>query len=420
MCIKLFLRKRIAAWLFTLALLFTITLIGTKSQAAQTPNELLDKIWEALQENYPMMEYAGAYDDRWYREFKEKIEGIDDLQEALPILNQLVDRLNDYHTSLNWENRSYTTTPGFRLGWVEERVAILECDRSLPVKRGDIVKTIDGKSAADLFKQTVPQAKGATKYARARTALGEIVSGSAGSSVKLIVENADGEEYEATLERTGWSPPRIDKVLYSRPLDDQTGYIKVAAWGDFEPDDFDKHLERVKDLPFLIIDIRENGGGSDGLAEQVIGRFIDKPVVCSINFQREAGTDTFKKWMATASPRGSWQYQGAVAVLTNEGCCSATEHFASGMYEAGALLVGTPTSGACGWSKTHDLGDGVTLRCSLTFPLHGKMPSPLHGIEPHVLVLPTLKDVRKGYDSVLVKTLDLFKSGEYKKYLVDF
>ena len=173
----------------------------------------------------------------------------------------------------------------------------------------------------------------------------------------------------------------------------------------------------MRDKPYLIVDVRDNGGGSDRLAELVIGRFINKPVVCSLNFQRDPGTDKYKKWMATASPRGNWQYEGAVAVLINEGCCSATEHFVSGMVEAGALLVGVPTTGACGWSKGHDLGDGVKLRCSLTFPLHGKMPSPLHGILPHVLVLPTLKDVRKGYDPVLVRAIDLLKTGDYKTYL---
>ena len=96
-----------------------------------------------------------------------------------------------------------------------------------------------------------------------------------------------------------------------------------------------------------------------------------------------------------------------MAVLTNAGCASACEHFVSGMFEAGALLVGTPTTGACGWSKGIDLPGGVTLRCSLTFPLHGKVPSPLHGMEPHHLVTPTIEDIRAGRDTVLEKAMAL-------------
>jgi len=71
--------------------------------------------------------------------------------------------------------------------------------------------------------------------------------------------------------------------------------------------------------------------------------------------------------------------------------------------EAGATLIGTPTVGACGWSKNIDLPAGVSLRCSLTFPLHGKVPSPLNGIPPHYLVEPTIDDIRSGRDPILEK-----------------
>ena len=71
------------------------------------------------------------------------------------------------------------------------------------------------------------------------------------------------------------------------------------------------------------------------------------------------------------------------------------------------MLVGTPTTGACGWSKPIHLPGGVTLYCSLTFPLHGKVPSPLMGIPPHHLVTPTIDDIRTGRDTVLEKAITL-------------
>jgi carboxyl-terminal processing protease len=115
----------------------------------------------------------------------------------------------------------------------------------------------------------------------------------------------------------------------------------------------------------------------------------------------------YKKTIAIAEPRGPWRYEGKVAVLINEGCASACEHFVSGMFEAGALLVGTPTSGACGWSKLIELPVGVRLSCSLTFPLHGKVPSPLNGMQPHHLVLPAIDDLRDGRDTVLEEAVNL-------------
>ncbi len=61
------------------------------------------------------------------------------------------------------------------------------------------------------------------------------------------------------------------------------------------------------------------------------------------------------------------------------------EHFVSGMEASGvAALIGRPTTGACGWSRNIELPGGATLWCSLTFPFHGKEPSPLHGIPTHI------------------------------------
>jgi len=95
-------------------------------------------------------------------------------------------------------------------------------------------------------------------------------------------------------------------------------------------------------------------------------------------------------------------YEGRVAVLTGEGCTSATEHFVSGMAEAGALLCGTPTSGACGWIRRLELPGGARLYVSQTFPLHtGGIPSPLLGIPPHLWAVQTLADLKAGEDTAL-------------------
>jgi C-terminal processing protease CtpA/Prc len=98
--------------------------------------------------------------------------------------------------------------------------------------------------------------------------------------------------------------------------------------------------------------VRNNRGGSDDLADLVTGRFLHAPIVSSISFHREAGTNRYEKTIEIAQPRGPWRYAGRVAVLTNEDCASACEHFVSGIRASGeAILVGRPTTGACGWRK---------------------------------------------------------------------
>jgi C-terminal processing protease CtpA/Prc len=376
---------------------------------AGEPLGFLDILWGSLQENYPMLEYAGAFDDRWYEACKREIEDANNLYEALPIMDRmLVMRLHDYHTGMYWDGKAHLAGLPMRLDLIEEQIVVTECPEGLGVTCGDIVREIDGVDAKQRFDEAMPDAFGATRYAKANTACRAIVEGQPDSEVKLTLRNREGEDYEVTLTRGGYSggggrPP----VLSSRVIDDDTGYIKIRGWGGFAPEEFDEKLEPLREKSRLILDVRDNGGGSDSLAEKVIGRFITEGVLCSVGFQRQAGTKMYEKIVFVAQPRGPWRYEGKVAVLTNAGCASACEHFVSGMFEAGALLVGTPTTGACGWSKGIDLPGGVTLRCSLTFPLHGKVPSPLHGMEPHHLVTPTIEDIRAGRDTVLEKALDL-------------
>jgi len=373
------------------------------------PLELLSALWEGLKENYPMMEYAGAFDESWFEEYKQKIQGISDLNEALPIMDKLVKRLNDYHTSLRWEGKPTFSTPPIALGFVEEQVVITASEESLPVKPGDIVLKIDDEDAVTCFNQAMSEAFGATKYAKLKSACQNMIEGPKDSNVKLRLLNPSKGEFEISLEREGWSQKEPTPPLSSNSIDDEVGYIRVCRWGGFKSEEFDAILERFKDKPYLLIDVRDNGGGSDNLAGEVVGRFIDKKVLCSISFHRRAGTNIYEKTVEFAEPRGEWRYEGRVAVLINEGCASACEHFVSGMFEAGATLVGVPTSGACGWMKAVRLPGNVTLSCSLTFPLHGRIPSPLNGIPPHHLVTPTFEDIRSGRDVVLQEAIEILK-----------
>lgn len=369
-----------------------------------TPLGFLDILWQSLKDNYPMMEYAGAFDDTWYEECKAEIQDIPGLFDALPIMDKmLVQRLNDYHTGMYWDSKPHLITPPVQLALIEDRLVVTRCAEDLGVALGDILLEVDGADARECFDRALPTAFGATKYVKAESACREVLEGQADTEVRLKLRNAEGEDYEVVATRgAGYGGSRQrEGVLSSRVINDDIAYIKIRGWGGFSRDEFDRMFEPFRDKPALIIDVRNNGGGADELAEEVISRFIDKPVLTSIGFQRHPKTDEYEKIFFVTKPRGPWRYEGKVAVLINPGCASACEHFVSGMFEAGATLIGTPTTGACGWSNGIDLPAGVTLRCSLTFPLHGKVPSPMGGIEPHRLVTPTIEDIRSGRDAVL-------------------
>jgi hypothetical protein len=58
----------------------------------------LEALWTALKDHYPMMEYMGARGDEWLEEFRPKVAAAPDARAAFDLMDELVCRLNDYHT----------------------------------------------------------------------------------------------------------------------------------------------------------------------------------------------------------------------------------------------------------------------------------------------------------------------------------
>ncbi len=390
-----------------------------------SPAAVLDALWAVLKDNYPAFEFVvGATGDAWRDEFHARLADVSCLPDAYPILEELVNRFHDYHTQLHWPDKPLCYTPmGIRLGWVEGAVAVTHAlTPAALLTPGDVLLTVDGEDADHLYRQRLAVARGATRYARQSWACDSLLEGDAGTTVNVRVRRG-GETLELECARAMPSPRESLAFLMPSGLPIEArheaadvGCIRVPSWSVSDEADllarFDAALEEFRDLPFLLIDVRDNRGGSDALADQATGRFLRAPIVSSISFHREAGTNRYEKTVEVAHARGPWRYPGRVAVLTNEDCASACEHFVSGMRASGAaLLVGRPTTGACGWSKRVPLPGGAALRCSLTIPFHGAEPSPLHGIEPDLLVLPTLAALRAGRDVVIEQAVAALRSG---------
>ena len=384
---------------------------------AATPEGALEEVWQALRNHYPMLEYAGAIGDAWLEEFRPRVRAAADLTAAWPIIDEMVLRLQDYHTSLRPPiPLPVYTSPDVRMGWVEGGLAILDAGPETGLVPGDRVLAVDGMAAPQALESVWHRSQGSTREAHQRSACAILLRGAPGTALRIQTEC--GETVLQRPDRPA-APPPVAPPVSLRPLaGGDAGLLRVAAWGGgMEAEAFtallDAALEEARGFAQLVIDVRGNPGGRDDLADACTGRFIQRTVISSISFWREPGTETYRRSVEYCLPRGPWRYAGRVAVLIDEGCASACEHFVSGMAASGtACLVGVPTNGACGWIRRIDLRCGASLFCSMSFPLHGGMPSPLHGIEPHYRVPPRLDDLRAGRDGSLQVALGWLRSGQ--------
>lgn len=176
-----------------------------------------------------------------------------------------------------------------------------------------------------------------------------------------------------------------------KKLSSKIGYIDVRSMLDGVDKQFSKALTSLSQLPFLIVDIRNNGGGNSS-----VGDFIAQHLI--------KGERTI--WNGTKLSPSPDRYKGKVIILSGPVTVSAAESFLITMKESGdAVVVGTPSAGDTGgnprlFKTTHGMYYWFPIGHPFThspkgFPLEGE------GIKPHHLVPMKVDDFLSGKDTQL-------------------
>ncbi|MEJ2692166.1 MAG: carboxy terminal-processing peptidase [Candidatus Thiodiazotropha sp.] len=122
--------------------------------------------------------------------------------------------------------------------------------------------------------------------------------------------------------------------------------------------DVRNHLKDLKQkgVDGIVIDLRENGGGSLSEATELTGLFIESGPVVQIK-------DAFGKVEVERDPDGEIAYNGPLAVLVDRNSASASEIFAGAIqdYKRG-IVIGEPTFGKGTVQTLVDLGRFVPGR----------------------------------------------------------
>ena len=216
--------------------------------------------------------------------------------------------------------------------------------------------------------------------------------------------NWDRSVWQQYIARASWTQGQTD---WGHGVLDGVPYIAIGSWGSssIRPADFDAALERYRNAPGLIIDVRMNPGGNDSLAFEVAGRFARNAVVFgSVQFRNgPMHTDFGSATIRTLDPRGSWQYAGQVLLLIGRRCASSNESFIAAMGQLPAVtLVGDRTAGATGNPGTFPLADGWSYTVSRWIEYTADhQPIEDIGLSPDVFVAAGAGDFGMGRDPVL-------------------
>ncbi len=125
-------------------------------------------------------------------------------------------------------------------------------------------------------------------------------------------------------------------------------------------------MANLKDKKGIIIDVRNNGGGSLENAKMMARRFTDEERVVGTNWIKNGpGHEDFRKREVRIKPYDGSRFSGKVVLLTNRKSYSATTYFTQYMSVLdNTTIVGDTTGGGGGLPAFRDLPNGWKLRVS--------------------------------------------------------
>ncbi len=206
----------------------------------------------------------------------------------------------------------------------------------------------------------------------------------------------------------------ITGSLNNQMLDDSIGYIRYGSFSSpISENDLNTVMKRFENTKGIIIDVRDNGGGSMANIFKIMSRFVQtKTLVGYIQFKKGDGHNDFteKKQLFAEPKKGKKAFTKPIVVLINRGCYSATTHFAAYMsLLPNVTLVGDRAGGGGGIPVSRDLPNGWQYRFSATMQTLPDGTQIEHGVPPKIEASTGPKDEIEGRDALIEKGLEVIR-----------
>jgi carboxyl-terminal processing protease len=392
--------------------------------------ESFDILGEAIDRTYSFFDHKGIDWQEVQIRYRPKVRDVKSTEEFYRLLYEFIRELNDCHSWL-CNYREGLNHPGFSpqvsTCIVDNKAVITEVNEGSEaygkgLRRGSVIIEVDGLSVEETIRKLrplLPMSSSERNFLD--SAYRRLLDGEQGSKVALKFLPKPGESSSAVeLTRIRWGKERAiqpvfpvdkDKFVWSGIHPSDYGYIRILSFsGRMEiAEEFDRALEKLKETPALIIDIRDNQGGFGTAQARIVGRFIAGKTKVAVSYKKNGpGHRAFAERETYFFPTGDWQYTQPIALLMNARTGSAADLFACYMISTGRpITVGTTTHGNLTGSGAY-----VVLPCNLVVRVSngyvcdasGKVIEG-NGNVPQIHAAPTIIDIVNGTDSVLERAV---------------
>lgn len=385
----------------------------------------LSKLWAEAKYSFANFDLVPELDwDSLYMAYLPKVTATKSTAEYYTLLTAMMAELHDSHSNVNGPaelNNILYARPAFRTRLVEDKVMVVTIWDNELRKQGL-------KEGAELLEiNCLPVKEYADKYVRpyqsastpqdldTRTYEFALFCGSLDSTVRTVFADEKGKRFNFPVKRI----PVAENGKYARPayqlswLKDSIALVALNTFGSDEAANaFLKDFDLISRATAIIFDVRNNGGGSSEVGYEVL-RCLTRDTIRTSSWYTRDYRPAYRAWGNTegrygdggggVTPNGKYCYTKPVIVLTSSRTFSAAEDFTvafDAMHRG--LIIGEPTGGSTGQPMFFYLPGGGNARvCSKRDMYPDGKEFVGVGIQPGMIVKPTISDLRKGKDTVL-------------------
>jgi carboxyl-terminal processing protease len=356
--------------------------------------------------------------DQTYRDFIPKVLATRSTADYYRVLQSFYAQLEDGHTGVYPPDQLNIRSMPLRTRLVDGHLLILGTIRpgfSLQgLHPGDEILTINDEAAIAWAQRHVqPFVSASTQQGRDNRTFGsDLFRAPEGTSFRITTSTPAGVHASRIFTVPAWTAS-VSPLFELRIL---PGNIVYVALNGFDDDsaaiEWDKHWPEISKANALILDLRENGGGSDSVGAHILATLIDKTAPGELS-RSTRWIATYRAWgnaetpirfpVGTVEPDPAHHFSGPTVLLTSPWTFSAAEDMVVVFTQAHrGKTIGEATGGSTGQPLMFKLpGGGVARVCTKHDSFADGREFVGVGIQPDIPAHLTRADILEGRDSVL-------------------
>jgi carboxyl-terminal processing protease len=415
---------RVVYRILLLALTTLVTQMVVAFVTTQTPPEIaahdrelaqrmLSQVHQTLRQNYYDPTFHGIDVDERFKKYSAEIKSANTFQTAYRTIESFLIGLNDSHTIFLPPPNSNRVTYGFRIKIIGDQCFATglrpASDAAQKLRLGDQILSLDGYGVnredlwqLEYYLDFLPP-KSTTDFTL-RDISGKVRRENVKADVVALSKYRPSSPSLSRMHFESWQ-----HNIRSRSAEqDDVFFWKFASFNEDEPR-IDHMLSEARKHRALVLDLRENGGGSQNNLFFMLGGLFDHDITIAKEVTRKGAKPL------EAKSRGGSAFLGQLIVLIDSRSASASEILARVVQlEHRGVTIGDRSAGSVMAARFFPLSPGVGMAFDYGVEVtvadlimaDGKSLEHV-GITPDEVVLPTADDLATGRDPVLARAAAL-------------